>query len=212
MGRVASVLVVAIVSTTCCPPCVHGADRDKVSIQKKLLEDLPTFDISQLREKRLGRWKPDHENLTPILANIFRPKAEIVGDWKKDRFMGGSCLSIRKKASSAYVVDFTTFGSLDSWSLQREGTYKDGILRLTKAVAEYPGDATYDTLYAVSVGGNEYLISQASIRFLVKSYAKNRVVDWPRYGPLFAFGRDEKANLKISSPSTKHSQNEREPR
>jgi hypothetical protein len=109
----------------------------------------------------------------------------------------GSLLSIRKKEGGGYAVGLETHGCVGGWSFERTARYKDGILRLNKAVEEYdPGP--YDTLYAISVDGKEYVISQRMIRFLVKNYSKNGVVDWSKHFRLDAFRRDEEIKDKAS--------------
>jgi hypothetical protein len=63
-----------------------------------------------------------------------------------------------------------------------------GVLRLNKPVEAY-APRVYDTLYAVSVEGVEYLISQSSVRFVRKHYAENGRVDWPKHIRFAAFHR-----------------------
>ena len=163
---------------------------------EKLKALAPSDPPPQNIEKDLARWKPDHEDLSPIIGKIFRPKAEIVGEWTY-AFFDGSSLSIRGKESGGYSVDFSTFGCLGRWDLQREGTYKDGVFRLKKPVEEYRPN-TYDTLYVVSVNGTEYLISQSAIRFVMRKYSKNGVVDWSEHINLCGFHRNDKAANKVS--------------
>lgn len=160
-------------------------------------------------------WQPDHEVLTPIVKDIIQLGLDIEGDWVTRGNMEGSALTIQKKKPHTYSIHFSTGGCLDDWSSRRRGTYSDGILRLNRPVTQYLGYRKYDTLYTVKVKGFDYLISQASMRFLVEHYSKDGVVDWPEQimGSAFhrvvdesklknQFNRDWRENLTARSPSS----------
>jgi hypothetical protein len=153
--------------------------------------------MSQHIEKELVRWKPDHEDLSPIIGSIFRPKAEIVGEWTTDDNYDSSSLSIRRKESGGFAVDFSTGGCLLDWELHREGSYARGVFRLNKPVEEYRGHV-YDTLYVISVNGTEYLLSQSAIHYHVKHDSKKGGVDWSKHLSFSAFHRKGKANNDVS--------------
>lgn len=97
-------------------------------------------------------------------------------------------LVVRPKGPSGYSIALSTAGCLSNWDLEREGEYANGILSLNKPVKEY-GSSPYDTLYAVSVAGADYLISQDSLLFLMEHYSMNCTVDWRKRLPLSAFRR-----------------------
>ena len=118
---------------------------------------------------------------------------------------------IQKKDAGKYSVGFDTFGCLDRYSLQREATYKDGVLRLNKAVAEYC-PFTYDTLYTISVDGKEYLISQSMIRFLVENYSKKGRVNWPEHLWIGMFHREEKPKNQGAKKPIRITRIRRDPR
>jgi hypothetical protein len=132
-------------------------------------------------DRLLSQWRPDHEDLSSIIADILQPQVHIEGEWTSNDGPSGetptNSLSIEANSSGGYTIEFSTRGCLASWHLDREGIYTRGVLRLHRPVQEY-GSVTYDTLYAVSVNGTEYLISQAAIRFLMKYHPKDARVDW----------------------------------
>ena len=149
----------------------------------------PTFLESV--EQDIASWRPDHEDLRPLLGKHFQAKAEIAGDWEISGMDGGSSLSIRKKESGGYSVAFSTGGCAAQWDFKREATYESGVFHLNKPVEEYR-PAIYDTLYAISVDGADYLTSQSVIRYIVKQYSKNGVVDWSEHVKFFAFHKADK--------------------
>jgi hypothetical protein len=191
MTKVASCLVAGLAITF----TMGLSSSGRCAEPGKLKALAPSDPLGQRIEEELAQWKPDHDDLSPILGKIFRPKAEIVGEWTTDVFLDGSRLSIQGKESGGYSVDFSTGGCLGHWDLQREGTYKDGVFRFKKAVEEYRPN-TYDTLYAVSVNGTEYLISQSAIRFVVRNYSKKGVVDWSEHIKFSGFHRKDKEKSK----------------
>jgi hypothetical protein len=157
--------------------------------------------MAQHIEEELAQWKPDREDLRPILGSIFRAKADIGGEWRTGTTgvdLDSSALSIRKSESGGYNVDFTTGGCLMQWTFQREGTNTSDVFRLNKPIQEYRPN-TYDTMYAVVVDGTEYLICQSEIRSLVGYYAKKGVMDWSAHIKSSAFHRKEKANKANNS-------------
>ncbi|MGD0897390.1 MAG: hypothetical protein ABR915_06105 [Thermoguttaceae bacterium] len=195
MTKVASFLVAGavLVGTTCSSSRVRCADKAETPNLQQSLADAQSQDI----EKELAQWKPDHEDLSPVLGNIFRPKAEIVGEWTTGAGFASSSLSIRRKESGGHAVDFSTGGCLGQWGLQREGTYTGGVFRLNKPVEEYRPH-TYDTLYVVFVNDTEYLISQSAIRFVVKTYSKKGVVAWSGHIKFSGFHRRDGTNNNVS--------------
>ncbi len=159
-------------------------------------------------------WQPDHEDLTPIVKDIIQTDLDIEGDWVTLGHMEGSALTVQKKTPGKYSIRFSTGGCLDDWSSKRRGTHSNGILRLNRPVTQYLGYRKYDTLYTVKVKGFDYLISQASMRFLLEHYSKDGVVDWPEHilGSAFhrkvdesklknQFNRNWRENLTARSPS-----------
>ncbi len=159
-------------------------------------------------------WQPDHEDLTPIVKDIIQTDLDIEGDWLTRGHLEGSALTIQKKKPDAYSIHFSTGGCLDDWSSKRKGKYSNGILRLNRPVTQYLGYRKFDTLYTVKVRGFDYLISQASMRFLLEYYSTDGVVDWPEeiLGSAFhrrvdeselknQFNRDLREKLAAQSPS-----------
>ena len=148
--------------------------------------------MSPIVEQKLAQWEPDHDDLTPIIRSILRPNMDIVGEWTAPVHRDYSSLSIRRKGAGDYSVSFSTGGCLGDWCLEREATYGNGVMRLSKPVQEY-APHTYDTLYPASVGGTEYLISQSGIRFLAENYSKKGVVDWSRHVKSVAYRRGSRS-------------------
>jgi protein involved in polysaccharide export with SLBB domain len=183
--------------------------KDKRATGEEEREKLVQAALSDHIDQELSKWTLDHNDLTPVIKDIFHPQTEIAGEWAVHRGLDGSSLIIRKTESGGYSVDFSTGGCLLDWDLKREGTFKEGIFHLNKPVKEYL-PMTYDTLYAVSVGGKEYLISQDAIRFALKYHAKKDVVDWQAHIDFLAFSLKEKEaqdpkfiKIDLNSPSGK---------
>ncbi|MHC5058407.1 MAG: hypothetical protein ACYTKD_27435 [Planctomycetota bacterium] len=157
-------------------------------------------------ERRLVGWKQDHEDLTPILDSILDRNANIEGAWTTRLppiSYESSTLLIRREEGDRYVVDFSTGGCLGQWRLDREGSYAKGVFRLDRPVEEYC-PRVYDTLYAVSVEGVGYLISQPSVRFVLEHYAKNGRVDWPKHIRFAAFHRAAGEGKRATSTALPH--------
>ena len=151
-------------------------------------------------EEDLAKWMPDHTNLAALISAILKPGMNVAGEWAAD----DSTMTITASQKETYSIAFSTGGCLGDWDLPRTGRYSDGILRLSQPVQEYC-PFTYDTLYAVAVGGCDYLISQSGIRFISEHYTTNGVVDWAEHIEDAAFHR------KINDGTQPTSSHERPP-
>jgi hypothetical protein len=196
MRKVAVFTVAGVVlaAAICFLPIRRTDKREKHSVERNG-EAAMTDHI----EKELIEWKPDHEDLGPTIAHFVQPKVNVVGEWTTEDEPAKSSISIEKNASGRYVIDFSTRGCLSGWSLHREGVYANAILRLNKSIEEYPSDI-YDTLYAVSVNGSDYLISQSAIRFLIKHCSKDEGADWSEQIKSNAFHRAVKSEEQSRRP------------
>ena len=166
----------------CSPPAIQEVDPDNDDALRRQQSALWT----PMVEAELAKWTPDPTNLTAVLGPMLRPGMNIVGEWKTIMCEGGSSLQIAPSPGGAYSVALSTCGCEGRWDLRRTGTYRDGVLRLDRPVREYCHFA-YDTLYAVSLEGRDYLLSQELIRFVVEHDVTNGVVDWAEGIKYFAF-------------------------
>ena len=117
-------------------PVAAATASTSASKTEKAKASVPAGSISQNMESDLARWKPDHEDLGPIVGTMLQPKAEIAGKWTTGTFMARSSLAIRKEKSGEYSVSLSTAGCLGAWDLQREGTLARGVIRLNKPVED----------------------------------------------------------------------------
>lgn len=179
-----------LASAGCSTPQANVRYVDEAEMRR--IRDERTASMSPSIEQKLTQWEPDHEDLTPAIRSMFRPETDVTGEWTTFVHLDGSTLTFHRGESGRYAVDFSTGGCFGDWDLKREAMYSGGVIRLSKPVEEYRPD-TYDTLYAVSVDGTDYLISQSAIRFVVQHYSKKGVVNWSDEIKFAAFHRKDKA-------------------
>ena len=127
-------------------------------------------------ERILDRWEPDREDFTPILDQAFERHTRILGRWSVADGHDGADLEIAE-SPHGFRVRFSTGGCLSDWSLSRTARLERGILVLNRPVMEYC-PRKYDRLYPVTRNGNDYLISQADIRYQTETLTQNRAIDW----------------------------------
>jgi hypothetical protein len=140
-------------------------------------------DMSEIEESKLVHWKPDAHSETAPLPEIRRPEMSLDGTWRVSRGMDGTTLWVRMLPSGSCVVTFQTGGCLGHWTLKRTGQILNGIMTLDRPVAEYL-PLTYRRLYAVRVGGTDYLVPAPAVR----DFEQNLSHDPHRRVPTFATG------------------------
>ena len=143
--------------------------------------------LAQQIEDGLQGWTPDRSNLVYLIEGIHNSDMVVTGSWATLPSFDWSRMEI-VGTPDRLSVQFSTGGCLGSWAFERTGVFTEGYLRLDKPVEEYR-PVTYDTLYPVCLDGRNYLISQAAIRFVLKHYSTNGVIDWKTRLPNVAFQR-----------------------
>jgi hypothetical protein len=116
-------------------------------------------------ETRLAQWKPDHEDLRDSFIGMLSTNANISGDWKNSELlsMDDNRMTISFKRDGKYEVLFSTHGCVGFWTLTRQATYSNGILRMNLPIEEYSG-SQYDTLYTAVISNQIALIPQSEAR------------------------------------------------
>jgi hypothetical protein len=108
----------------------------------------------------LRGWKPDHRLKKPK-ATLINPDVDLQGTWVTATRMDYSTLAFEKSAGG-YTVRFVTGGCLGQWKLYRTAMCSHGVITLSAPIRPYrPG--TYQTLYAIKVGGIDYLLPSCDV-------------------------------------------------
>lgn len=127
-------------------------------------------------ERRAREWTPsaaDRRRPDPLLV---APDIDIAGEWESRRHLNGCGLSIRRTSSDEYATDFTTGGCMGGCAFQRSGRYRNGELTLDGPLAEY-APAVYDTLYAICVNGEAFLLPAAYVDRFRQAVVDGKVHD-----------------------------------
>jgi hypothetical protein len=127
-------------------------------------------------ERELGNWTNDCSDLTPLIADVLNPSADIIGSWEA-LSEGGSRLVVRIATNGQRVVRFSTRGSFYDRSFDRTATYSSGVLTFNRPVKQNPV-WTYNALYLCRVDGTDFLVSKALLRFFAKEFPTNGLIDW----------------------------------
>ena len=107
-------------------------------------------------ERRARDWKP---KIAPILIDRSLIDTEIflTGQWQTRRGLSVTEFTFEPRSDGRYDVRFRTGGCGGGCELSRTATLTDGVISLNGAVVEY-SRKTYDTMYAIRVGTDEYLL------------------------------------------------------
>jgi hypothetical protein len=138
------------------------------------------------------RWQAEWKawNWTPGPADRIRPDESLIapgmaiaGTW---RATIGRLLTITPQENGEYSVLLSTGGCLGHWKLERTAKFHDGVLTLNHPLVEYAPNI-YDTIYAVRVGGRDYLLAASDIGFFQKELQSAVVDGSDADEPLFGF-------------------------
>ncbi|HEY2414771.1 MAG TPA: hypothetical protein VGI40_21175 [Pirellulaceae bacterium] len=103
----------------------------------------------------------------------------IAGEWIQRGRLYHTSFSFAERDDGDYNLGFSTGGCLGGCKLSRTAAFKDGLVTLNTAVAEYVPN-TYSTLYAIRVLGNEYLLPTTSVVDFEREIAAG-TNHWQRY-------------------------------
>ncbi len=141
-------------------PSVSGGDAPPC-IEEQVGES------SRYVEAELAKWSPKAADLQVPPEKLRDSSIEVEGDWIGRTGMDSARMSIQRRSSNDYDIDFATSGCLSHWELRRTGTYRDGVLTLDRPVQEYC-PITFKTLYAIRVDGKELLLPASNVSNLLK--------------------------------------------
>jgi hypothetical protein len=113
-------------------------------------------------ERKLDDWVPTKENNQVPMAAIRSPQTDISGTWEVHGHLTGSSLTVTRSGPDSYDITFYTHGCTAQWKLRRTAHYSGGALVLNRPVEEYD-TLIYQKLYAVRVGGTEYLVPDVAL-------------------------------------------------
>ncbi|MBI4579102.1 MAG: hypothetical protein HY718_05325 [Planctomycetes bacterium] len=128
--------------------------------------------MSKLVEQELDHWQPAARESDRPMDSIRYPEMNIAGNWTLSRGLDYSRLAITKTDDGHYQVSFASGGCLYNYRLKRIGDYSGGVLSLNRPVKEY-FPLSYRTLYAVRIGGQDYLLPSAAVAEVDKGLAKD---------------------------------------
>jgi hypothetical protein len=114
-------------------------------------------------ERRARDWTPSADDRIRPDPSFIAPAMGIAGQWESRRHLNSCVLSIEQTSPGVYAVDFGTGGCMGGCKFERNARYRNGVLTLDKAVAEY-APAVYDMLYAIRLNGEELLLPAAYVK------------------------------------------------
>jgi len=129
-------------------------------------------------ERRARNWKP---SLVPNLSDrsLIATDISLSGEWATRRRLSHTAFTFAKRPDGQYGVQFSTGGCLGGCELTRIATFSDGAIMLDGAVAEYV-PRTYDTIYAIRIDNDEYLLPAESVPDFERDLASGSD-DWKWY-------------------------------
>jgi len=129
-------------------------------------------------ERRAHNWKP---SLVPNLSDrsLIATDISLSGEWTTRRRLNHTAFTFSKRPDGKYDVQFSTGGCLGGCELTRIATLSDGAIILDGAVAEYV-PRTYDTLYAIRIDNDEYLLPAENVPDFERDLASG-TDDWKWY-------------------------------
>ncbi len=155
------------------------------------------------KEKELEGWQPGPENASVPIQAIRHPRMDVTGVWSAGSIGHASTrLSISRSLTGTYTVRLGASGCLGGWHLNRTGRYADGVLTLDRPVEDY-FTLKYKRLYAVEIGGKEYLLPSAAIEKVQAALSDDGsvILDLQYEIPRYAFSRwgNKKRSISLRS-------------
>ena len=129
-------------------------------------------------ERRARDWKP---TVAPILndRSLIYKEMSLTGIWHTPRRLSRTEFTFDPRTDGRYDVRFRTGGCSGGCELSRTSTLVDGVILFDGAVVEY-SRKTYDTMYAVRVDTNEYLLPAVNVVDFERELASG-TSDWKWY-------------------------------
>jgi hypothetical protein len=94
--------------------------------------------------------------------SLLAPDVDLSGQWVNRGRRSHAFFRFTERAPGSFDVLFSTGGCLGRCELTRTAEFKEGVLTLDGAVAEY-APRTYDTLYVIRLNAREYLLPAVSV-------------------------------------------------
>ena len=88
---------------------------------------------------------------------------DLEGTWSSPGGFDYTTITFEKMSSEKYSAKFDSGGCLMEWTLDREATYKNGIITFNKAVEEY-SSPPYSMMYTIRFKECIYLIASERIK------------------------------------------------
>ncbi len=129
-------------------------------------------------ERRARNWKP---SVDPIITDrsLIATDIALNGESTTRHRLNHTAFTFVKRKDGKYDVQFSTGGCLGGCELTRIAEFSHGVIILDGAVAEYV-PRTYDTLYAIRIDNDEYLLPAESLPDFERDLASGSD-DWKWY-------------------------------
>jgi hypothetical protein len=129
-------------------------------------------------EKRARSWVPG--SIPPLPDSLVRSTdLTLTGEWVSRAHLTRSSFVFAPGNDDNYDAQFSTSGCLGGCKLSRSARLTEGVIKLNGAVAEYI-PRTYDTLYGIRIGADDYLLPAVSVLAFERERAAGSNV-WKHY-------------------------------
>jgi hypothetical protein len=162
------------------PSIIESAVLLAVAVLLSALIFIPDSGTAKRREieRRAHDWVPGLIS-APSEGDLIATGVDLSGEWTNEGPYTHTSFRFSNRRDVHYDAAISTGGCLGGCDFSRSATMYDGLIRLNSAVAEYDV-RTYDTLFAIRVGENHYLLPADSVPDFERSFVSESD-DWIAY-------------------------------